>query len=109
MSTGNCKALRLYSDTHAALPLLAWAVNSRFPVFLHSEWWRSGSCSFTAARIDGKVDFPVILLCERRNTGSCSFTAALFGGKVDFRNFLHSERRKTGNCSYTGGTYGDNI
>ena len=35
MSIGNGKALRLHSDTHAALPLLALAVNSHFPVFHH--------------------------------------------------------------------------
>ena len=57
MSIGNGKALRLHSDTHAALPLLAWAVNSHFPVFLHSESTKSGSCSFTAALTGGKTAF----------------------------------------------------
>ncbi|XXG82002.1 hypothetical protein AAC387_Pa10g0025 [Persea americana] len=57
MSIGNGKALRLHSDTHAALPLLAWAVNSHFPVFLHSESTKSGSCSFTAPPTGGKTAF----------------------------------------------------
>ena len=77
MLIGNWKVSRLYSDTHAALPPLASAVNWRFPVFLHSE---------------------------RRKTGNCSFTAALVGGKVGFPVFLRSERRKTGNCTYAAGT-----
>ena len=136
MSIGNGKALRLHSDTHAALPLLAWAVNSHFPVFLHpestksggcsftaaptggktafstflrSERRKTGSCSFTAALIGGKVDFPVFLLSERRKAGTCGFTAALIGGKADFPVFPRSERRKTGNCGYAAGTYGSNI
>ena len=82
MSIGNGKALRLHSDNRAALPPLACAVDSNFPVLLHSE---------------------------RRKTGSCSFTAALIGGKVDFPVFLRSEGRKTGNCGYAAGTYGGNI
>ena len=53
MSVGNGKALRLHSDTHAALPLLEWAVNSHFPVFLNSERRKNGSCCFTAALIGG--------------------------------------------------------
>ena len=77
MLIGNWKVSRLYSDTHAALPPLASAVNWRFPVFLYSE---------------------------RRKTGNCSFTAALVGGKVGFPVFLRSERRKTGNCTYAAGT-----
>ena len=191
MSVGNGEALRLHSDTHAALPQPAWSVNSHFPVFLHSGRMKSGNCcftaaliagitafssfpplweeenrqllpyrrshrryqlqfpaflhfdrrqtgscsftaslvggkvdfpafllsqrrktgncSFTAAPIGGKVDFPVFLLCERRKTGSCSFTAALIGGKVGFPVFLRSERRKTGNCTYDAGTHGGNL
>ena len=128
---GNGKVLRPSLDTHTALPLLAWAVNSHFqvflhserkklsncsftaaltggkldsPVFLHSEKRKAGSCSFTAVLIGGKLDFPVFLRSERRKTGNCSFTAALIGGKVDFPVFLRSERRKTGNCSYAAGT-----
>ena len=57
MSIGNGKAARLHSDTHAALPPLAWAVNSHFPVFLHWERRKSGSCSFTAAFMGGKAAF----------------------------------------------------
>ena len=37
MSIGNGKVLRLYSDTRASLPLVAWALNLDFQVFLHSE------------------------------------------------------------------------
>ena len=66
---GNGKVSRLHSDTHAALPLLAWAVNSHFPVFLLSEWRETGNCSFTAVLIGGKVDLPVFLRSERRKTG----------------------------------------
>ncbi|XXG76338.1 hypothetical protein AAC387_Pa08g0704 [Persea americana] len=86
--------LRLYPDTRAALPPLAGAVKSHFPVFLHCERRKAGSCSFTAALIGGKLDFLAFLRSERRKTGNCSFTAAPIGGKVDFSVFLHSERRK---------------
>ena len=95
--------------TATALPLLAWAVNSHLPVFLHSEGKQLANCSFTAALIGGKLDFPVFLRSERRKTGNCSFTAAPIGGKVDFPVFLRSERRKTGNCIYAAGTYGGNL
>ena len=61
MLIGNGKVLRLYSDARAALPLLEWAVNSHFPVFLHSEGRKTGNCSFTATLTGGKVDFPVFL------------------------------------------------
>ena len=88
MLIGNGKFLRLYYDTHAALPLLARAVNSHFPVFLHYERRKTGSCSFTAALIGGKLDFPAFLRSERRKAGNCSFTAALIGGKIDFPVFL---------------------
>ena len=104
MSIGNGKALRLHSDTDAASPLLAWAVNSHFPVFLHPESTKSGSCSFTAAPTGGKTAFSTFLRSERRKTGSCRFTAALIGGKADFPVFPRSERRKTGNCGYAAGT-----
>ena len=97
MSIGYGKVLRLYSDTRASLPLLAWASNMHFEVFLHSERRKTGNCSFTAALIGGKLDFPVFLRSKRRKTGICSFTAAPIGGKVDFPVFLHSEWRKTGN------------
>ena len=135
MLVANGKVLWLYSYTLAALPLLARAVNSLFPVFLHyerktcncsftaaiiggkmdfpvflrSERRKTGNCSFTAAPIGGKVGFPVFLRSDRRKTGNFSFTAALIGGIVGFRNFPRSERRKTGNCRYAGGTYGGNI
>ena len=56
-----------------------------------------------------KLHFPAFLRSERRKTGSCSFAAALIGGKVDFPVFLRSEGRKTGNCGYATGTYGGNI
>ena len=79
MLIGNGKVLRLYSDTHTALPLLAWAGHSHFPVFLHYE---------------------------RRKTSSCSFTEAIIGSKLDFPVFLRSKRRKTRNCSYAAGTCG---
>ena len=100
--------MRLYSDTHAALPPLAGAVKSHFPVFLHCERRKAGSCSFTAALIGGKLDFPALLRSERRKTGNCSFTAEPIGGKVDFSVFLHSERRNTGNCIYGAGACGGN-
>ena len=105
---GNGKVLRLELDTHTALPLLAWAVNSHLPGFLHSEGKRLANFSFTAALIGGKLDFPVFLRSERRKTSSCIFTAAFIGGKVDFPVFLPSEWRKTGNCIYAAGTYGGN-
>ena len=136
MSIGNGKALRHRSDTRAALPLLAWAVDSNFPVLLHSARRKIGSCSFTAALIGGKTafssvpplreeenrqsqlyrrlhrrqsPFPVFLLSEGRKTGNCSFTAVPIGGKVDFPVFIRSERRETGNCGYAAGTSGGNI
>ena len=109
MLIGNGKALRLYSDTRAALPPLAWEVDPHFPVFLHYERRKTGSCSFTAATIGGKVDFPGFLRSERRKTASCGFTAALIGGKMDFPVFLRCERRKTGNCRYAAGTFGGNL
>ena len=103
MLIGNGKALRLYSDTRAALPPLAWEVDPHFPVFLHYEKRKTGSCSFTAAHIRGKLDFPIFLRSERRKTGNCSFAAARIGGKVDFPVFLRSEGRKTGNCTFAAG------
>ena len=109
MLVGNGKALRLYSDTHAALPPLARAVNSHSPVLLHSEGRKNGNSSFTAARIGGKPDFPAFLRSEGRKAGSCSFTAASIGGKIHFPVFLLSERRKTGNFKYAPGTYGGNL
>ena len=105
MSIGNGKVLWLYSDSHAVLPQLAWAVNSHLPVFLRSERRKTGICSFTAARIRGKLDFPVFLRSEGRKTGICRFTAVLVGGNVDFPVFLRSERRKAGNSRYAKGTY----
>ena len=105
-SIGNGKVLRLYSDSHADLPQLAWAVNSHFPVFLRSERRKTGICSFTAALIRGKLDFQVFLRSEGRKAGIRSFTAVLIGGNVDFPVFLRSERRKAGNSRYAKGTYG---
>ena len=46
--------MRLYLDTHTALPLLAWAVNSHFPVFLHFEMKKLATCTFTDAPNGGK-------------------------------------------------------
>ena len=105
-SIGNGKVLRLYSDSHAVLPQLAWAVNSHFPVFLRSERRKTGICSFTAALIRGKLDFPAFLRSEGRKTRIRSSTAVLIGGNVDFPVFLRSERRKAGNSRYAKGTYG---
>jgi len=109
MSIGDGKVLRLYSDSHAVLPQLAWAVNSHFPVFLRSERRKTGNCSFTAALIRGELDFPVFLRFERRKTCNCSFTAALIGGKLDFPVFLPFERRKTGICSFTAVPIGGKV
>ncbi|KAJ8618335.1 hypothetical protein MRB53_014521 [Persea americana] len=136
MLIGNGKVLLRYSDTHTELPLLAWAVNSQFPVFLHcerrkagncsftaslivfildfpgflrSEWRKAGNCSFTAGPIGGKVDFPAFLRSEWGKTGNCSFTAARIGGKVVFPVFLRSERRKAGICIYAAGTCGGDL
>ena len=109
MLIGNGKVLLRYSDTHTQLPLLAWAVNSHFPAFLHCERRKAGNCSFTAALIGGILDFPGFLRSEWRKTGNCSFTAAPIGGKVDFPFFLRSERRKTGNCIYAAGARGGNL
>ena len=105
-SIGNGKVFRLYSDSHAVLPQLAWAVNSHFQVFLRSERRKTGICSFTAALIRDKLDFPAFLRSEGRKTGILSFTAVLIGGNVDFPVFLRSERRKAGNSRYAKGTYG---
>ncbi|XXG71456.1 hypothetical protein AAC387_Pa07g0727 [Persea americana] len=107
-SIGNGNVLQLFSDSHAVLPQLAWAVNSRFQVLLRSERRKTGICSFTAARIRGKpvFQFPP---SERRKIGNCSFTAALIGGKLDFPIFLRSERRKTGICSFTAVLIGGNV
>ena len=49
--------MQLFSDSHAVLPQLAWAVNSHFQVLLRSERRKTGICSFTAARIRGKPVF----------------------------------------------------
>ena len=109
MLVGNGKALRLYSDTHAALPPLARAVNSHSPVLLHSEGRKTGNSSFTAARIGGKPDFPAFLRSEERKAGNCRFTAVPIGGKVGFPDFLPSERRKTGNCGFTAALIGGKL
>ena len=81
----------------------------QFPAFPRFERRQTGSCSFTASLIGGKVDFPAFLLSQRRKTGNCSFTAALIGGKVDFPVFLLCERRKTGNCSFTASPIGGKV
>ncbi|XXG60035.1 hypothetical protein AAC387_Pa04g2023 [Persea americana] len=88
MLIGNGKVLRRYSDTHTELPLLAWAVNSHFPVFLHYERREAGNYSFTAAPIGGKVDFPVLLRSERRKTGICIHAAGTCGGNLSIRFFI---------------------
>ena len=87
MLIGNWKVSRLYSDTHAALPPLASAVNWRFPVFLHSERRKTGNCSFTAALVGGKVDLPVFLRSERRKTGNCTYAAGTCVGNHSIRFF----------------------
>ncbi|KAJ8634041.1 hypothetical protein MRB53_027377 [Persea americana] len=94
MLVGNGKVLRLYSDTHAALPLLARAVNSHSPVFLRSEGRKTGNSSFTAALIGGKLDFPAFVRSGGRKTGNCRFTAVPIGGKVGFPDFLLSKGGK---------------
>ena len=109
MLIGNGKDLRLYSETHAALPPLAWAANSHFPVFLHYERRKTGNFTFTAVLDGGKPDSPVFLRSERTKTGNRGSTAASIGGKVDFPVFLRSERRKTGNCTYAAGTCVGNL
>ena len=70
MLIGNGKVLGLYLDTHAALPPLAWAVNSHFPVsvLINSQ-------------------FPVFLHSERRKTGNCRNTADAYGGNPAKRFF----------------------
>ena len=88
MLIGNGKVLRLYSDTHAALPPLAWAVKSHFPVFLDCERRNTGSCCFTATFIDGKLDFLVFLRSERRKTGNCIYAAGACGGNLSIRFFI---------------------
>ena len=109
MLIGNGKVLLRYSDTHTQLPLLAWAVNSHFPAFLHCERRKAGNCSFTAALIGGILDFPGFLRSEWRKTGNCSFTAAPIGGKVDFPAFLRSGWRKAGNRSFTAAPIGGKV
>ena len=84
---GNGKVLRRSLDTHAALPLPAWAANLHFPGFPHSERRKAGSCSFTAALIGGKVDFPVFLRSERRKTGNCTYAAGTCVGDLSIRFF----------------------
>ena len=101
--------MRVSFDTHTVLPLLAWELNSHFPIFLHSEKRKSGDYSFTASRIGGKIDFPVFLIPERRKAGSCTFIAVPVRGKTNFPVFLRSERRTTGNFRYASGTYGGNL
>ena len=55
MLIGNGKVLRLYSDTHAALPPLAWAVKSHFPFFLRSERRKTGNCTYAAGTCVGDL------------------------------------------------------
>ncbi|XXG49151.1 hypothetical protein AAC387_Pa02g3412 [Persea americana] len=84
---GNGKVLRRFSDTHAALALLAWAANLHLPGFPHSERRKAGNCRLTAALIGGKPAFPGFLRCERRKSGNCSLTAVIIGGKPAFPGF----------------------
>ncbi|KAJ8638892.1 hypothetical protein MRB53_015586 [Persea americana] len=93
--------LRRFLDTHAALPLLAWAANLHFPGFHNLERRKAGNYSFTAALIGGKPAFPGFLRSERSKSGNCSLTAPLIGGKTAFPRFLRSERRKSGNFRVT--------
>ena len=94
---------------HAALPPLAWAANSDFPVFLHYERRKAGNCSSTAALVGCILDFPAYLRSEWRKISNCGFTDAPIGGKVDFPVFLRSERRKTGISIFAAGTCGGNL
>ena len=52
-SIGNGKVLRLYSDSHAVLPQLAWAVNSHFPAFLRSERRKAGNSRYAKGTYGG--------------------------------------------------------
>ena len=58
----NGKVLLRYSDTHTELPLLAWAVNSQFPVFLHSERRKPGKSRIKTMREAVKLQLPAFLL-----------------------------------------------
>ena len=76
MLIGNWKVLRLYSDTHAALPPLASAVNWRFPVFLHSERRKTGNCTYAAGTCVGNLSirffnplFPSFACCWAMGRG----------------------------------------
>ncbi|XXG65700.1 hypothetical protein AAC387_Pa05g3328 [Persea americana] len=115
---GNGTVLRLQLDTHTALPLLAWAVNSHFQVFLRSERKEPANCSFTAALAGGKLAVAalpllssavnrIFLFSSSVRGGKLAIAALppLIGGKVDFPVFLRSERRKTGNCRHPTGTF----
>ena len=84
---GNGKVLRGSLDTHAALPLPAWAANLHFPGFPHSERRKAGSCSFTAALIGGNPAFPGFLRSERRKSGNFRLTAVIIGGKPASSSF----------------------
>ncbi|XXG79385.1 hypothetical protein AAC387_Pa09g0468 [Persea americana] len=103
MSIGNGKALRLHSDTRAALPLLAWAVDSNSPVLLHSERRKTGSCSFTAAYVGGKAPFQfsfprrggklataALPLFPSAVKSIFQFSSALRGGKLEIADTLRA-------------------
>ena len=61
----------------AALPPLAWEVDPRFPVFLHYEKRKAGSCSFTAALI---AALPPLASAVK---SIFWFSSALRGGKLE--------------------------
>ena len=97
MSVGNGEALRLHSDTHAALPQPARSVNSHFPVFLHSGRMKSGNCCFTAALIAGITAFSSFpTLWEEENRQLLPYRRSHRRYQLQFPAFLLSERRKTG-------------
>ena len=98
---GNGKVLRRFSDTHAALPLLAWAANLHFPGFPHSERRKAGNCILTAALIGGKPAFPGFLRARGGNLEIAALplyssavnlhfqvSSALRGGKLEISDML---------------------
>ncbi|XXG65757.1 hypothetical protein AAC387_Pa05g3385 [Persea americana] len=79
---GNGTVLRLQLDTHTALPLLAWAVNSHFQVFLRSERKEPANCSFTAALAGGKLAVAALPLLSSAVNRIFQFSSSVRGGKL---------------------------
>ena len=69
-SIGNGKVLRLYSDSHAVLPQLAWAVNLHFPV--------------SSAPRGGKLEFAALPPLSSAVNLIFQFSSAPRGGKLEF-------------------------